>query len=386
MKKLLSTLLAGICTVACAFSFAACGNNNVNGNSNGGDNSVSNTHTSHDWSKTYTIDGDEHYQTCSGCDEKKYGGHDYGTSGVCVCGKTKPETFVAATAVKLDKNNIELNVGGEGKKLTATVEPENATDKKVTYSVEPAGIVSVDKDGNVTALAAGTAVITTTTTNGKTATCDVTVTAPITNAEIIAALESYFLYPVLRNYIGRTFTQEKLSNVISSEWYLKNNSNSMEVIIRYNEGSGYTNYIVFVVDFVNNIDFSSINKTNLSSVIEQSAANATYNLPTYSFMYNESMLTERAELKNAICDKVFGENESATRFIKDNGYSGTDTQLGEVRQFTVVEITEDGVKEISINIKNSSNDTEYISKLSNSSNYRTYDEKSYDISGTKLSA
>lgn len=160
----------------------------------------------------------------------------------------------------------------------------------------------------------------------------------------------------------------------------------MEVIIRYNEGSGYTNYIVFVVDFVNNIDFSSINKTNLSSVIEQSAANATYNLPTYSFMYNESMLTERAELKNAICDKVFGENESATRFIKDNGYSGTDTQLGEVRQFTVVEITEDGVKEISINIKNSSNDTEYISKLSNSSNYRTYDEKSYDISGTKLSA
>ena len=45
---------------------------------------------SHSWSTTYTQDGDRHYQTCDGCTDKKYESHDYGTSGVCICGKEKP--------------------------------------------------------------------------------------------------------------------------------------------------------------------------------------------------------------------------------------------------------------------------------------------------------
>lgn len=355
----------------------------------------SDAHTEHKWSTTYTIDGDEHYQTCDGCDEKKYDGHEYGTSGVCVCGKEEPETVVAATGVKLDKSEIELVLGGAGEKLTATVMPENATDKSVTYSATPNGIVSIDNAGNVTALDKGTAVITVKTANNKTATCNVTVNAPqqsekiesvqdlIANygTEVKEALEDNYLYNMGRQCIGRTFKTEK---VLGSEWHVNigENISKIDVVMRYDEGNGYSSYILGTIELNSPINVKELTKDTITGVLAEDSSNATYTL-SYTFMYNDKMATERAELKNAICDKVFGENEGAIRYIKDNGYSGTDS-LGEVRQFTVVQISANEVKEISVNIKYSSNDIEYISKLSSTSNYRTYSEKSYTISGEKV--
>lgn len=47
------------------------------------------THT-HNWSSEYIEDGEQHYQTCDGCEEKKYSNHDF-TYGDCVCGKEYTE-------------------------------------------------------------------------------------------------------------------------------------------------------------------------------------------------------------------------------------------------------------------------------------------------------
>ena len=44
----------------------------------------------HEWSTTYTEDGDRHYQTCSVCSEKNYGTHSYNSIGYCIFGKAKP--------------------------------------------------------------------------------------------------------------------------------------------------------------------------------------------------------------------------------------------------------------------------------------------------------
>ena len=66
------------------------------------------------------------------------------------------------------------------------------------------------------------------------------------------------------------------------------------------------------------------------------------------------------------------------------GYTGTDTQLGEVQRFTVIEITDTGIKEISINIKNASTDASLIANLGDESKYYTHDEKSYTLSGNKI--
>ena len=87
-------------------------------------------------------------------------------------------TVIAKVAsVSLDKTSMTLTVG-ETQTLTATVTPDNAQDKSVTWSSSDATVATVDQDGKVTAVKAGSATITVTTTDGgKTATCAVTIQA-----------------------------------------------------------------------------------------------------------------------------------------------------------------------------------------------------------------
>ena len=85
---------------------------------------------------------------------------------------------VPVTGVSLDESSITLDVGGN-QTLTATVTPENATNKKVRWSSDNEAVATVSEDGVVTAVAGGTAVITATTLDGLfTASCTVTVNAP----------------------------------------------------------------------------------------------------------------------------------------------------------------------------------------------------------------
>lgn len=98
------------------------------------------------------------------------------TDNVTVTGQVK----TGVTGVKLAPTEIILDVNGT-RTLTATVEPANATNQKVTWSSDNESVATVDNSGNVTAKAAGTATITVTTEDGaKTATCKVTVNAPQT--------------------------------------------------------------------------------------------------------------------------------------------------------------------------------------------------------------
>jgi hypothetical protein len=89
------------------------------------------------------------------------------------CAVTVAAATVAATGVSLDMTTLSLVVG-DSKTLTATVEPDDATDKTVTWSSNAQSVATVT-NGVVTAVAAGSATITATTANGKTATCAVTV-------------------------------------------------------------------------------------------------------------------------------------------------------------------------------------------------------------------
>ena len=88
------------------------------------------------------------------------------------------DKVVSVTGVSLNESSITLDVGGS-KTLTATVTPDNATNKKVRWTSDKEAVATVSEDGVVTAVAGGTAVITATTHDGLfTATCTVTVNAP----------------------------------------------------------------------------------------------------------------------------------------------------------------------------------------------------------------
>ena len=103
------------------------------------------------------------------------------------CKVTVKAKAVNVTEVTLDKTELTLTEG-ETETLTATVKPDNADNKKVTWSSDKTEIATVDGAGRVTAVKAGVAVVTVTTEDGgKTATCKVTVkakTVPVTGVEV----------------------------------------------------------------------------------------------------------------------------------------------------------------------------------------------------------
>ena len=82
---------------------------------------------------------------------------------------------IPVTDVKLDKTSLTMQET-DSDTLTATVEPDNATNKNVNWKSSDTSIATVDASGKVTAIAPGTATITVTTEDGsKTATCTVIV-------------------------------------------------------------------------------------------------------------------------------------------------------------------------------------------------------------------
>ena len=87
---------------------------------------------------------------------------------------------VAVTSIDLDADEMKLAVGDQGQLNITDVAPADATDKTVSWSSNQEAIATVDKNGLVTAVAAGTAVITATANDGSgvKATCTVTVKIP----------------------------------------------------------------------------------------------------------------------------------------------------------------------------------------------------------------
>ena len=84
---------------------------------------------------------------------------------------------VVPTSVALNKTTLTLDIGRTSN-LRATVYPSNAANKKCTWRSSNISVATVDSNGKVTAKKAGTATITVKTSNGKTATCKVTVNLP----------------------------------------------------------------------------------------------------------------------------------------------------------------------------------------------------------------
>lgn len=96
-------------------------------------------------------------------------------NGGALTGDVTGTVIYKVTGVSLNMTELTLTEG-DSETLTASIAPTEATNKNVTWSSSAEGVATVDADGKVTAVDAGTAVITVTTKDGnKTATCRVTV-------------------------------------------------------------------------------------------------------------------------------------------------------------------------------------------------------------------
>ena len=85
--------------------------------------------------------------------------------------KIKPTSIT----IKNTKENLEI---GSSKKLQVIFNPTNTTEKDLTWKSKDDKIAKVDSNGKVKGIKEGTTTITATTSNGKIATCEVTVVKP----------------------------------------------------------------------------------------------------------------------------------------------------------------------------------------------------------------
>ena len=110
------------------------------------------------------------------------------------CAVSVDPKVINVTSVTLNQTSVTVEMG-EGFQLIATVLPEKASNKDVTWSSSNTSIARVDSFGKVTTSAIGSAVITVTTVDGaKTANCAVTVTAPpVSVSSIVLPYNSYTL-------------------------------------------------------------------------------------------------------------------------------------------------------------------------------------------------
>lgn len=76
----------------------------------------------------------------------------------------EPETNVPVEGVSLDLNELNLTVG-DTQQLAATVEPEGASNKNLTWASDDTGVATV-VNGLVRVIGAGTCTITVTTIDG----------------------------------------------------------------------------------------------------------------------------------------------------------------------------------------------------------------------------
>lgn len=130
---------------------------------------------------------------------------------------------------------------GDAKKLTATITPANATNKGLTWKSSNPSVATVDSNGNVTAVSAGTATITVTTTDGKfTATCVVTVSSTEMKVEIKNGItEVPEAFKTLKNLNTPEKITTAMRTAITQLGIPSGNTAVYDVTLMVNDGGGW---------------------------------------------------------------------------------------------------------------------------------------------------
>lgn len=206
------------------------------------------------------------------------------------------------------------------------------------------------------------------------------IVSDVTNAEIISALDNNckvdLVKAVIPTYAANNFNEANLSD---TTWYLTKDT----------DGNITKAELTFVYKTSDTAAIFVIGEMNLSSpisakdIVDGKIGNVTFNRTADRFSFNPAVQAERADLTNAICDKVFGAHDNTVRYIYDHG-NNSGSSVGLARHFTVMEVNNNTINQIDIDILQSDNDSQYISKLNNESNYTTYSEKTQTISGEKV--
>lgn len=124
------------------------------------------------------------------------------------------KTLNLVTGITLNKTSTTIAVGGT-ETLTATISPANATDKTYTWSSSDENVATVDANGEVTAVAAGTTTIKATANDGSEVygECDVLVESEATPIRSLDEIQGSGKYILVQDIEVDDFYIEQNSNI-----------------------------------------------------------------------------------------------------------------------------------------------------------------------------
>lgn len=190
---------------------------------------------------------------------------------------------VSVTGISLNKNELELTEE-ESEQLIPTITPNDATNKKVTWTSSNSEIASVDSQGNVLAKKAGSTTVTVKTVDGNfTDSCEVTVKAkkvPVTGVDILSnsiSLEvgktdtiPYAIYPSNCSDKKVNWTSSNDSIALVDDGVVTGVSVGDAIItITTNDGGFTDNITVTVVNPVIHVDSVSLDKNEADIEVNQ---------------------------------------------------------------------------------------------------------------------
>ena len=118
------------------------------------------------------------------CFDSTHGGNhiDSGTTANLIATVNEPLEFALVESIVINTNEIELGIG-ESENLSVTINPDNASNKELSFTSSNPSIATVSEEGLVTGVAKGTTTITVAATDGSgvSATAIVTVTGALVN-------------------------------------------------------------------------------------------------------------------------------------------------------------------------------------------------------------
>ena len=223
------------------------------------------------------------------------------------CSVTVTEASVAVLSVSISPETAELEVG-EKLTLTATVLPDNATDKTVTWESDNPSIVSVDQNGLVLGVTIGDATITAKA-GEKSASCKLTITPTVAEMERQALIALY-------NSTGGDKWIHKdnwCSDKPVGEWYgVTTGANGQVESIELAQNN-LTGEIPADIGWLKNLSFLSLEYNNLTGTIPESL----YGLNHLSriHLYSNSLSGELSEQFWSMLSLI-------ELVLDDNGFTG----------------------------------------------------------------
>lgn len=207
------------------------------------------------------------------------------------CSISVRSRVIATTGVSLDKTSIELTEGDETI-LTATVTPDNATNKNVTWTSSDESIATVD-NGKVTAIKEGATTITATTEDGgKTAKCAVIVLYD--NSDDTIEFVDKVMKDVCVNAFDTNGDGELSYKEAAAVEDLRKMTLTQKTFKSFDEFQYFKNVLVVPESYFCNSDLASITFPESCKHIAKCAFKECYNLTTIILNENLQQIYEEA--------------------------------------------------------------------------------------------